>query len=155
CFAGIALSLCWAILLVSGVSGDEKPKRTEPTLLGRWDFTVRTAEGEYPSWLEVRLSGYRTLVGSYVGRFGSARPLSRVDFKDSRFHFSVPPQWEQRKDDQHFEGRLEGDSLSGETTDEKGQRLTWTARRAPALQRAHAPRWGEAVELFNGKDLAG
>ena len=82
-------------------------------------------DGDYPSWLEVRESGYRTLVGSFVGRIGSARPISRVEFENGRIHFSVPPQWEKRTDDQHVEGRLEGDVLRGETTDEKGRRVAW------------------------------
>ena len=67
----------------------------------------------------------------------------------------MPPQWERRTDDQHFEGRLQGDVLSGETTDDKGRRVRWEARRAPSLARTHPPRWGEPVELFNGRDLAG
>jgi hypothetical protein len=33
--------------------------------------------------------------------------------------------------------------------------VTWTARRAPALQRSQPPRWGESIELINGKDLSG
>ena len=46
------------------------------SLIGRWDIVVRGHEGEYPSWMEVRLSGNSTLVGSYVGQFGSARPIA-------------------------------------------------------------------------------
>jgi hypothetical protein len=126
-----------------------------PVIVGRWDFTVQGSDGSYPSWLEVRRSGHRTLVGSFVGQFGSARPISRVEFADGRLRFSVPPQWESRKDDLQFEGRLEGDVLRGETTDEKGRRLTWTARRAPSLKRPAPPRWSEPVQLFDGKDLAG
>jgi hypothetical protein len=124
-------------------------------VIGRWNLTVQGAEGEYPSWLEVRLSGRTTLVGSFVGQFGSARPISRVEFDKGRIRFSVPPQWEQRKDDQTFEGALEGDTLKGHTTDEHGRRVAWTARRAPALKRDRPPKWGQPVELFDGKDLAG
>jgi hypothetical protein len=134
---------------------DEKPAKQPRPIVGRWDMVVKAPEGEYPSWLEVRLSGRRTLVGSFVGQFGSARPISKVEFDNGRLHFSVPPQWEERKDDQHFDGQLEGDALGGETTDEKGRRLTWTARRAPLLKRAQPPRWGEPIQLMNGKDLTG
>ncbi len=134
---------------------DEKPAKQRAPIVGRWDMNVQSPEGAYPSWLEVRLSGYTTLVGSFVGQFGSARPLARVEFENGRVRFSVPPQWERRKDDLRFEGRLEGDALHGETTDEKGRRVTWTARRAPALKRSQPPRWGESIELINGKDLSG
>jgi hypothetical protein len=124
-------------------------------LVGRWDITVHGTQGDYPSWLEVRRSGRTTLVGRFVGQFGSARPISRVTFVDGRFQFSVPPQWEDRKDDLAFEGTLDGDTLKGHTTDEKGRRLSWTAHRAPALKRSQPPKWGEPLELFNGKDLSG
>ena len=133
-------------------------KRESPApIVGRWDVTVRGENGEYPSWFEVRPSGYRTLVGSYVGRTGSARPIARVEYDDAKqtFRFAVPPQWERRKDDVVFEGKLDGDVLRGETTDEKGKPLTWEARRAPALTRDAEPQWGEAIELFNGRDLEG
>jgi hypothetical protein len=128
---------------------------TRPSVVGRWDITVHDPEGDYPSWLEVSRSGRRTLVGSFVGRFGSARPISRVEARDGRARFSVPPQWENRQDDQPFEARLEGAVLRGTTTDEKGRQLRWTGRRAPSLKRPQPPAWGEPVELLNGKDLAG
>ena len=38
----------------------------EAPIVGRWDLTVHGSDGDYPAWLEVRRSGYRTLVGSYV-----------------------------------------------------------------------------------------
>src|SRR5262249_28876045 len=116
---------------------------------------VQTPQGDYPSWLEVSRSGRSTLVGAFVGRTGSVRPISRVEFENGRVRFTVPPQWESRKDDLHFEGQLEGDMLRGETTDDQGRRVAWTGRRAPTLKRAQPPSWGEPVELINGKDLAG
>jgi hypothetical protein len=116
---------------------------------------VQTPDGEYPSWFEVRKSGRSTLVGSFVGHFGSARPIGRVEFDGGHVRFTVPPQWEDRKDDLHFEGQIDGDTLRGETTDDAGRRATWTGRRAPSLKRERPPQWGEPVELFNGKDLAG
>jgi hypothetical protein len=140
---------------IPGTRADDQPARRQPALIGRWDLTVRGADLEYPSWLEVRLSGHRSLVGAFVGRFGSARPIGKVEFADGRLRFSIPPQWEDRKDDLVFEGKLADEALSGETTDEKGNRLTWTGRRAPALKRERLPSWDKPVELFNGKDLTG
>jgi hypothetical protein len=124
-------------------------------ILGRWDLTVHGKQGDYPSWLEVRRSGRTTLVGRFVGQFGSARPISRVEFAKSRVRFTLPPQWEERKNDLTFEGTLDGDTLKGQTTDDKGRRVEWTARRAPDLKRSGSPKWGMVVELFNGKELAG
>ena len=130
------------------------PEKHSP-VEGRWDITVHGRGGDYPSWVEVRKSGFTTLVGSFVGRTGSARPVARVEFKGGVVRFCVPPQWERRKGDLTFEGRLDGDRLAGQTTDDEGRRVKWTARRAPALKRAGPPRWGKPVELFNGKDLSG
>jgi hypothetical protein len=151
---GFALSI---FVMSSTLVGQDDPgsTRRSSSVVGRWDLTVHGPEGDYPSWLEVRQSGYRTLVGSFVGRTGSARPISRVEFEKDRVVFTLPPQFERRNDDQHFEGRLEGAVLRGETTDDKGRRVSWEGRRAPALTRKEPPRWGEPVELFNGGDLAG
>jgi hypothetical protein len=143
------------LLLALPVAGDPVARPKIPSPIGRWDLIVHGADGDYPSWLEVRKSGNRTLVGSFVGRFGSARPISRVEHNKGGVHFTVPPQWEQRKDDLVFAGKLEDDTLHGETTDDKGKRVCWEGRRAPSLQRDHPPRWGKPVELFNGRDLTG
>jgi hypothetical protein len=152
--SSLTLFFLLAAILHSSSAGDEAQEKNPP-IIGRWDLTVKSADETYPCWLEVSRSGYQTLVGDFVGRFGSARPISRVDYKESRLHFSVPPQWERPPQDLTFDGKLEGDELKGEMTDEKGQRLTWTAKRAPSLKREHEPRWGEPIELFNGKDLSG
>jgi hypothetical protein len=130
-------------------------KEKLPPIVGRWDINVQSPKGLYPSWLEVRRSGYTTLVGTFVGQVGSARPISRVEFENGHVRFSVPPQWEKRKDDLHFEGMLEGGRLRGETTDEKGQRLTWTASRAPSLKREAQPEWDQPIQLIGDQGLAG
>ncbi len=156
CSAGIGLAILLCFMSSTLVGQDDPfTMQKPPPVVGRWDLTVHGSEGDYPSWLEVRQSGYRTLVGSFVGQTGSARPISRVDFEKGRVLFALPPQFERRTDDQHFEGRLEGAELRGETTDDKGRRVSWEGRRAPSLARKQPPRWGEPVELYNGGDLAG
>ncbi|MDQ1149145.1 hypothetical protein QE382_001129 [Sphingobacterium zeae] len=50
-------------------------------LIGRWDIEVDVNGTPAPSWLEVKLSGYRTLVGHYVSTSGSARPVSHVFYR--------------------------------------------------------------------------
>jgi len=151
---GVMLILFVEVVDAMGQS-DSSTKQNTPMVTGRWDVTVHGREGDYPSWFEVRRSGNRTLVGSYVGQFGSARPISHVTFDSGRFSFQVPPQWERRSDDVTFEGTLNNEVLSGETTDDKGQRVRWEARRAPSLKREQVPHWDEPVELFNGRDLTG
>jgi Domain of Unknown Function (DUF1080) len=125
-------------------------------LEGRWDMTLHTAAGkDLPSWLEVTHSGTRALVGQYVGAGGSARPISRVNFKDNKMNFSIPPQWDRGDGDFIFEADFQGDSLSGKGTTSDGKSFTWTAHRAPKLHRDNEPVWGNAIQLFDGKDLTG
>src|SRR6185295_2723399 len=102
-----------------------------------------------------RQSGTRTLVGSYVGRFGSARPISKVEFDNGALRFTVPPQWERRQSDIVYEGRVDGEVIRGQTNGDGGETLRWEARRAPALDREMPSRLSEPIELFNGRDLAG
>lgn len=124
-------------------------------LVGRWDIEIHAPDGDLPSWLEVRRSGTRTLVGRFVGVVGSARPISRVVVEGGALRFSLPPQWEGGAGDFSFEGRLRGDGLAGTMAFPDGRRFDWSARRAPSLRRASTPEWGEPVRLFNGSDLSG
>ena len=123
-------------------------------IIGRWDLTVQSANGPFPSWLEVELSGNSTLVGRFVGQFGSARPISRVNFKDGALRFAIPPQWEQGSEDLRVDATLDDDKLTGTLTDPAGTRSAFTGVRAPVLRHAE-PAWGKPVTLFNGKDLGG
>ncbi len=126
-----------------------------PAAIGRWDLTVQGPKRSYPSWLEVTLSGTRTLVGRFVGDGGSARPISRVDVKEGSIHFAIPPQWEKEANDLVFDATVTGDTLEGTLVTPAGERHRVVGRRAPSLRRASAPVWGQTVPLFNGKDLAG
>src|SRR5437879_213075 len=98
----VGLAVLLLALVHASAAEQDRPTKQRLAIVGRWDMTVQTPDGNYPSWLEVRRSGYTTLVGSFVGQFGSARPIGRVEFENGRLRFSVPPQWEQRKDDLSF-----------------------------------------------------
>ncbi|WP_129714362.1 DUF1080 domain-containing protein [Pedobacter sp. SYP-B3415] len=124
-------------------------------LIGRWDITIDQNGKEAPSWLEVKLSGTRTLVGSFVGSSGSARPVSKVNFDQGRFSFNIPPQWESGNQDFVIEGTLEGESIKGTITTSEGRKFNWTGVGASYLKRTGTVKWGKPVELFNGKDLTG
>jgi hypothetical protein len=156
----LALGVALLLAFLSAASGEEQnpfSKHEPPPIIGRWDLTVKDGDREYPSWLEVRLSGYRTLVGSYVGQFGSARPISEITFKTENrsFRFVIPPQWEKRTTPIVFEGSLDGDLLRGGTANDQGKPIQWEGRRAPSLERQGQPKWGAAIKLFNGRDLTG
>jgi len=140
-----------------GTPGAQPPAQApaRPAAIGRWDLTVQGPKGPYPSWLEVTLSGTRTLVGRFVGGGGSARPISRVDVNQGSIHFAIPPQWEKETNDLVFDAAVTGDTLEGTLVTPAGERHRVVGRRAPSLRRASPPSWGQTVPLFNGKDLAG
>jgi hypothetical protein len=137
----------------SGTLAQSRP--ASDALLGRWDLVVQRGAQTSPSWLEVERAGTATLVGQFVGSGGSARPIAKIEFTDGAFRFAIPPQWESNPRDITFEGRLEGDRLTGSMTMGDGQKATWSGTRAPSLRRAQPPAWGEPVTLFNGKALDG
>lgn len=149
--------LLTAILLFS--VGSVFAQRPAPgfadAVLGRWDLTVASPDGNYPSWLEVQLRTEWQLMGRFVGRFGSARHLAAINYDNGSLEFRVPVQYEQNPDDLHFVGALSGDRLEGTTVDSSGKTLAWSAVRAPSLERQNAPQWGESLELWNGRNLEG
>ena len=54
-----------------------------------------------------------------------------------------------------FEGWLNGNDLKGTMRFTDGKIYNWTAIRAPKLAYHKNPKWGEPIQLFNGKDLSG
>ena len=147
------------IVLLTGattaMAGEISGKYDTSSLEGRWDMTVDADGKQVPSWLEVRHSGHRTLVGQFVGSGGSARPISKVNFAGGKMSFSIPPQWEAENNDLSVEGTLSGDQLSGSMVTPAGKKYSWTAVRAPSLRREKQPVWGKAIKLFNGTNLQG
>jgi hypothetical protein len=126
-----------------------------PSLEGRWDITVDMDGKPSPSWLEVSHSGTHTLVGRFVSVSGSARPISEVHFKDGKFHFSIPPQWEKGNGQFSVEGTLQGDQIQGTLTTPEGKTHNWTGVRAPSLKRTTPPVWGKPIKLTEGNTLKG
>jgi hypothetical protein len=122
--------------------------------LGRWDLTLTSSDREYPSWLELRQEGGQ-LKARMVGRWGSARPLPKVELSNGHLTFVSPKEEEDLPEDMVFEGTLVGKILAGTVTGPKGTTWQWTGHRAPTLKRTTAPEWEEPIQLFNGKDLTG
>jgi 3-keto-disaccharide hydrolase len=144
-----------ALIVVLSLASAAQAPAVPPPIIGRWDLTFHTARGDRSGWLEVRHSGLSTLVGSFVGTSGSARPIARVDFKDGALQFTIPPQWERADGEVAISGRLDGDRLTGTMTVTGSAAVEWSGVRAPALRRASPPRWQSSVRLLSGRDLAG
>ena len=138
----------------SAKTSSSGPDAALKTFLGRWDLTLKAADHEYPSWLEIQQEDGQLKV-QMVGRWGNARPLPKIELTNGHLMFVSPKEEEDRPNDMVFEGRLIGKTLSGTTTGPDGTRWQWTGRRAPALKRTSVPRWARPIPLFNGKDLTG
>lgn len=124
-------------------------------LIGRWDITVEKEGKQVPSWLEVKLSGFNVLVGAFVADAGSARPVSHIKLDKGKFSFEIPPQWEGGEGLFTIQGELVGEEIKGTITSNKGNVFDFVGLKAPYLVREGEAKWGEPIELFNGKDLTG
>ena len=124
-------------------------------LIGRWDITVDEDGKSAPSWLEVKLSGTHRLIGHFVGTSGSARPVSKINFNNGKFSFTIPPQWESGDQDFVIEGEVAGSEIQGTIITSEGKKHSWKGVKSPLLKRTTAPVWGKPIDLFNGKDIKG
>ena len=148
-FKLISISLAILFFATSISAQDEKK------LEGRWDLVISKDGAELPSWLEIRHSGYKTLVGRFVYAFGSARPVAHVKVKDGEFSFAIPPQWEKGEANMEFEGKLVGEKLTGTMKYTDGKMYNWTGTKAPELPSIENPIWGAPHKIFNNKNLDG
>jgi len=140
-----------SILLVHTTS-----KAQENPLEGRWDLTVDMGGGRLaPSWLEVRHSGVKNLIGRFVADGGSARPVAQVFFDGKKLNFTIPPQWDRTENNLVVEGELVGDQLKGTMVSSYGDKYTWTGVRAPRLNSLKEVTWGSPIQLLNTTDLTG
>ena len=122
--------------------------------LGRWDLTLKSADKEYPTWLELtEKDGH--LEAQMTGRWGNARELPKAEVADGKLTFVSPKAEEDAKEDMVFQGKLNGDTLEGTVNAPDGSTWSWTGKKAPSLKRTKEPKWGKPIKLFNGKDLSG
>jgi Domain of Unknown Function (DUF1080) len=130
------------------------PANSAAAFLGRWDLTLKSADHEYPSWLELSEENGQ-LRAQMVGRWGNARPLPKAELINGHLTFVSPKEEEDLPQDMVFEGTLQGKTLSGTVSGPKDGNWKWTGKRAPALKAKSSPSWGKPIALFNGKDLTG
>jgi hypothetical protein len=120
---------------------------------GRWDVTLKSPSGEYPSWIEFSEQDGK-LAAQMTGRWGNARPLPKLEVRDFEIEFVSPKREEGGKEDMVFHGAFAGGRIAGSVNGPDGTQWSWTAVHAPSLERQSSPEWGEPVPLFNGHDMA-
>ena len=153
-FALTTLILLFLIQVYSEQKNSADITASVQSFLGGWDLTLKTPLREYPSWLEIT-QGDGQLKARMVSRWGHARPLPKIEIANDHITFVSPKEEEDRKDDMVFEGKLSGKMLVGTTTGQDGTLWQWTGVRAPDLKRRRDPKWGNPMQLFNGKGLSG
>ena len=101
---------------------------SDSNVIGKWNLTIMMEQDQienlglfrhglmasdgFPGWLQIKLSGFSTLVGYYVGYEGSARPIAEVHYNadKDKYHFTIPPQW-MDIDDIYFAFSIKDDKL--------------------------------------------
>lgn len=145
----LLLLLCCTLDRLSAGASAAEP------LAGRWDLTMQDAhQKQFPSWLELKQEG-RAWTAQFVGRWGNARPLPKVNVQGNRIEFVSPKEEEGSTNNLVFDGKLLGATLSGTGKGPNGAEWTWTGKRAPALHPKTGIRWAEPIKLFNGRDFSG
>jgi hypothetical protein len=136
-----------------GKQPSSAPTDSDAVFLKSWDLTLKSADREYPSWLELSEENGQ-LKAQMVGRWGNARTLPKVEISNGHLTFVSPKEEEALPQDMVFEGTLSGTTLSGTVTGPKGGPWHWTGQKAPALK-ARNEKWDKPIPLFNRKDLTG
>lgn len=126
--------------------------QSQEEIIGKWDLEVIKGDRILPSWLEVKLSGNRTLVGYFVAESGSARPISEVFFHEGTVDFSIPPQWD-GFNAMHFSALVSKGVLEGTILNSEGEPMSFTGVRAPKLIRSQEVKWSKPRSLFDGITL--
>ncbi|HKT12475.1 MAG TPA: DUF1080 domain-containing protein [Terriglobia bacterium] len=156
-FALLTAILVFSVVILGACNQQTPPASAGSTIkpfLGRWDLTIKTPTGELPSWIELsEAQGQaKTLV---VGIGGSATPAADAKVVNGTIEISMPPHPEDYDGAGQFTGKLVNGGLEGTAAGPNGATWQWTGSRAPALEPQAAPKWGNPIRLFNGKNLDG
>lgn len=117
---------------------------------GRWDLTVTTPKGTYPSWMEVSPDSAVRI----VGRVASVHPATGVKFDGSHVSFTTS-EWFGKEIPVSWEMKVSGHKITGTQKRSDGVEGRIVGVPAPKLDRKPPAAWSQPVSLFDGKDLNG
>jgi len=120
---------------------------------GRWDLTIMSSEGTYPSWLEFTDKNGEPEV-RVVGRVASVHKASDVKVDGSRLSFTTS-EWFGKQIPVSWELSAPGGGLFGTQKRSDGVEGQIQGVRAPSLNRPAPASWSSPEALFDGTDLNG
>ena len=146
CNRSIKIILVVSLLITQAIFIGSCKQGKMPT--GRWDVAIHEGKKSYPSWFEIQQTE-DGLQGRFVGRVGSVRPITTLRYQNNLLFFALPVQWEKHTGDMEFSAQFDGQEFLGTTYDEKGNALRFEAVRAPELNCAAEPEWGQEISLLS------
>lgn len=146
--------LCLVLLLTAAAFSPALSKKdAAQPFAGRWDLTITTPKGTYPSWMEfVENNGAPEV--RIVGRVASVHPAKDVKLDGSRLSFNSS-EWFGKPTNVGWEMSVKSGKLTGVQKREDGVEGQITGVHAPLLKRNPPAKWTDPAPLFNGKDLSG
>lgn len=111
---------------------------------GRWDMTAYRDGPDRAMWLELTPGSPPT--GRIQGWWRHAIPVGEVTVREGTVEITLPENWLSHF--VRFEAEVQGDELTGTLIDRDGLRVRVVGVRAPSLERAESPEWGDPVDLL-------
>lgn len=118
---------------------------------GRWDLTITTPQGTYPSWME-----FSDRDGSVriVGRVASVHAVSGMKLEGTHLAFSSR-EWFGKQIDVQWDMTVAGTRISGTQKRGDGVEGQITGVPQPPIARKMPAAWNAPEMIFNGRDLTG
>ena len=120
---------------------------------GRWDLTITTPQGTYPSWMECTEKDGKPDV-RIVGRVASVHPVADLKLEGSHLSFSSK-EWFGKPIDVHWDMNISGAKITGTQKRADGVEGQIAGVPQPPLARKMPVSWNAPEMIFNGKDLTG
>ena len=135
-------SLCLVIVIAAAALTPALSKKDggQP-FAGRWDLTVTTPKGTYPSWMEFSENGGSSQV-RVVGRVASVHPATEVKLEGTHLTFSTM-EWFEKEIPVTWEMNIAGGKITGHQKRSDGVEGQLAGVHAPALQRKPPASWGK------------
>ncbi|MDZ4689665.1 MAG: hypothetical protein SH850_31695 [Planctomycetaceae bacterium] len=117
------------VTALSGLVQAQDKAKSDPT--GTWKWKVMFNDQSRDMTLKLKLEGDK-LTGSMLGRNDQETKIEEATFKDGAVAFAVTQERNGQKSTTKYKGKLDGDTIKGETERERGgevRKTEWEAKR--------------------------